>query len=343
MKVQVRAVLFFSMAVIISMGYQNCGVVGSKFVAMKSPSTGNSTFSSGSAEGKAYFDDIVSPQFAITCSSCHTTGEAGGNSKTFIFDYKSVFTLLSTSNSATTNSVYSTVRNLKGTHPGGDVCATLGEKDPVCKSLIEWWKIEFEKSSANSQLEARVLSISEFGSLYGYARSVASPSSQLTIEIYVDGDRASGTGLGSVMASEKGSGGNFEGHYFNFQMSEMYLDGKPHQIYVYAIDAGQAYLIAGKAIPATMYAPKPDGKKFFDENLSGVLQKNCSSCHQDFDYDTYYMALISPTPAQGGTASNNFLIQKISGGKTHSGGNVCGSVNNSPCSLIQQWWAREFN
>ena len=230
-------------------------------------------------------------------------------------------------------------------HTGGNQCSSAGNESPVCKVIIEWWNKEFKAPDpTTSGLVAEILSIDSFGKVYGYAMLSSMPSQKLQISIYIDGVAGAGVFQQKVDANLVGNGGTFGGHFFEYQIPELYSAGQPHVLYAYAGEETAAKLINGNGKNFVAYSFSTAGQNYFDANLKPIFTNRCTSCHnaQDSSYQNRFMALLNPTPAAGGTAVNNLLIRKLSGGAAHSGGNICGSVSNSPCSLIQEWWRIEF-
>jgi hypothetical protein len=73
------------------------------------------------------------------------------------------------------------------------------------------------------------------------------------------------------------------------------------------------------------------------------MTQSCAGCHPgEVNYDNHYTLLIDAAPVNGGTATNNRLILKASGGLNHGGNNRCGNINAGICADLQQWWAAEF-
>ena len=109
-----------------------------------------------------------------------------------------------------------------------------------------------------------------------------------------------------------------------------------------AIPAEAINLLPGMPVSYTAYTPSAAGISYFNQNVIPALANSCAACHST-NLEAQFAGLLTPTPANGGTATNNSLVIKGSGGDGHGGGNVCGGQNGSPCSQFQTWWDIEFN
>lgn len=344
----IKSVSTICIVLILLFGFQNCGVVGGKFKAQQLASlVGNNQGSSaevGSPNGKAFFESAISPQLKSTCLTCHKEGSQGGSGPTRIFDYTTMFLKLKNGTTQLDNELLKKVKN-EIPHTGGNQCSAAGNESPICKLMIEWWNREFKApASSDKDLVAEILNIDSFGKVYGYAMLNSMPSEKLQISLYIDGIAGTGQFQLKVDANLVGNGGTFGGHYFEYQLPDKFREGVSHTLYAYAGEETSDRLIKGNGKTFVAYTFSTAGRNYFDTNLKPIFAKRCVSCHSatDSSYENRFMALLNPTPAAGGTAVNNLIIRKLSGSTAHSGGNICGSVSNSPCSLIQEWWGIEF-
>lgn len=192
----------------------------------------------------------------------------------------------------------------------------------------------------SGQKAAEILVISNSGSVWGYARDTVNKNQILNVRFYVDGEAAIGRYAGQAFANQLSSGPN-AGHFFTYQLPAEFVDGRSHALYMYVVDERAENLLA----PVSFAGYTPKAQAVFGEQIKGFVQSNCTRCHDSYwQYSTLYSGpLLKPTPAQGGTATNNLLIKKMSGGVSHTGGMFCPNGLNDPlCAEIQRWWTAEF-
>ncbi len=334
--------------------FNNCGSPAADKGKSNSSSTGGSTGSPGGTGGPGgtvtpppppttaaqdFFKNTVNPMFTARCTTCHTEPRFGGNAPLSLFNYTSMRALLLNGTGAINNALTNKTQALFS-HTGSDQCAIAGPLATPCKEIMDWWKIE--TGLAIKGIDGRIENGGAAGTLQGWAIDIQNPTVKINVVLYVDGPVGTGTLLGTVAASGNGPGAPFtQGHSFTFTLPANLTNGSAHDIYGYGISAVAANQFPGPAKRLSSYAPTPAGINYFNTTMKPLLQSKCSSCHF-VDHAVQYNYLSFPAPNGGGTALNNTLINKISGGVSHSGGNICGNKNTSPCLQMQTWWALEF-
>lgn len=183
------------------------------------------------------------------------------------------------------------------------------------------------------------------GVVQGWAKDNANPNAKVTVVFHInDTGVGMGTSIGTQTADQNGlvstSSPAYQ-HSFAFTLPDVYRNGKPHTVNVYAYTATAANMLPTGSKAYTAYAQTVAGKNYFDTTVKPAAMTSCGNCHI-IDYNAQYQALSYPAPFNGGTATNNSLIGHPAGLISHPGGNVCGGVNGNPCSLFQQWWKLEF-
>lgn len=279
--------------------------------------------------GRRYFQETVLPLFNRDCASCHADPRMNPPQRgpLTIFSYDSMRELLTSGSSAADNGLSRKVRSVDP-HGGGNQCLS-GPTTSPCLEISTWWKIELE---SDTTYDAKITSVSNTGEVIGYAVDTSDTSKALTVRLVVDGQTAVET-----KASIDAPDGNYPGaHAFKAVLPDNVRDGKEHTLRVY-VDT----LALGTDVKFIAYAPKAAGRNYFDATVSPALTRSCANCHV-IQYSIQFVDLLSPTPAKGGTAINNNLINTSAGSNQHPGGNICGSKNGSPCNLLQQWWNLEF-
>jgi len=101
--------------------------------------------------GQTFFERNVVPKLAENgCPMCHAVGYVHPN----VVIYEELLPYLAMGDAPEKTAVIRKIANLRAirtdlpTHPGGQRCPTIGSEP--CKSIIEWWQIEFgDESSAN--------------------------------------------------------------------------------------------------------------------------------------------------------------------------------------------------
>lgn len=191
-------------------------------------------------------------------------------------------------------------------------------------------------SEFSGKVQGTIGSISTSGSIWGYAYDPNNKTKSMRVYFYVDGPVGTGKLIGNSLANIQSLGIN-AGHYYSFTIPATYADGKPHKIYAYGHAATVSFSLTPTSFAYTAFTPKAEN--IYNQGINNLVTSTCNKCHSWNFKDLYYGALLSPTPAQGGTATNNKFIQKMQG---HGGGKYCNALTDFPCSDIQAWWNAEF-
>lgn len=291
------------------------------------------------SEGQRYFVEKLIPLFEqqTQCFSCHSAPRFGGTAPLSIYNYNQMIFKLATGNSTIDNDLMNKVQ-ANVSHTGGNRCL-LGLGESPCKDLIEWRQIEFPLDVEG--INGAITNISITGRVTGWIYDAQQSNTIFDAHIYADGPVGVGTLLATVPANEIGPGGLTAGHYFFYTLPASFANGQPHDLYVYGDQAISDNLLPGMPYNSTAYTPTAAGRNFYDATLGPQLASSCTGCH-DNSYEGRYPSLVSPSPFSGGSASNNDLVIKASGGASHGGGSFCNGVGNGLCADIQQWWNLEF-
>jgi hypothetical protein len=207
-----------------------------------------------------------------------------------------------------------------------------------------WWDLEFGEGGDGSNSDVpvgRISDVSSLGSVIGYAYDPNDTNATVTVHLYGDGPKGTGTLIASVVANQIGSDGNTPGdHAFTFQLPEAWRDGNEHTLHAYIDDSDTPMLTAPRAY--TAYAFSQAGRDYYNANVRGALN-GCAGCHT-ISYEQQFYSLIAPSPAEGGSATDNQLLNKPAqtNNTSHGGGLRCNGINASPCNVIRQWWTIEF-
>lgn len=194
--------------------------------------------------------------------------------------------------------------------------------------------------AGSGKLTAKVDSVSTDGRIWGYAQDAYNKQALIKMFFYLDGPVGTGTYVGTITANVP-SVGTYAGHYFSYQLPSEWMNGKPHQLYVYGISAKPENLIAPSPLAFAAYMPKAEA--VFNQRVSPITSGDCMRCHAWTYRSLFYGPLMNPSPFKGGTATNNRLIRKIGGLEGHGGGNFCpGGLDSGPCAEVQAWWKAEF-
>lgn len=196
---------------------------------------------------------------------------------------------------------------------------------------------EISGAEFSGKVSGAVTSISTSGSIWGYALDPNNKTKSLRVYFYVDGPVGSGTLIGNTLANIQSLGPN-AGHYFSFTIPPQFADAKPHKIYAYGYAASTSFALSPTSFAYTAYTPKAEA--IYNQGINNLVTSTCNRCHSWNFKDLYYGALLSPTPTQGGSGTNNKFYQKMMG---HGGGKYCNAPTDFPCNDIQTWWAAEFN
>ena len=295
-------------------------------------------------DGAKYFADNIIPMFEQVprCYQCHAPPRTMPVTPAplSIFQYEVMRLKLATGPSSTDNDVMNKMRG-RVAHTGGDRCDNGVDNTP-CKEIRAWWKVEFP-DKADPAMLGEIKSVTDAGTIGGYAQDAANPTAPLQVRLYLDA--ASGTGplIATVTANKSGYG--TDSHAFSDPIPLASIDGKQHKVYGYALIGGVEQPLTGSPFTYTAYKPNlTNGKPYFDSTVGPGLAGCDGACHVR-DYAGAWSQLLTPPKYKGGTATSNMLILKGSGGAGvggHGGGNVCGGVNGGVCASIQQWWNLEF-
>jgi len=307
--------------------------------------------------GRDFFGQTVLPNFQNNCIACHADPSTNPPlpGPLTIYSYDSMRAKLTNGSNSTDNELIRKVQNLIG-HVGGNRCPN-GVTDLICQNLTDWYAAEFPvvapppsptPNPAVSGLTGMLSVVSSKGKATGYAADSSDTNKVVGVNFYLDGPSGAGILLNNspVQANQSGFNGGYAGaHAFNFFIPILYRDGVSHQLYVYADDGTDEVQVQGSPYTFAAYTNTVEGYNYYVSTVQPLLQNRCASCHA-INYDQHYGSLISPSPANGGSMTNNEMINMPSGnnmGVNHPGGNLCGSKDNSPCAELQLWWDLEFN
>lgn len=192
----------------------------------------------------------------------------------------------------------------------------------------------------SGKLTANFQYVSTDGKAWGYALDSVNKTQAIKVIFYANGPVGTGTYAGEIVAKESGVG-TYAGHYYAFKVPAELANGKTQKLYAYGHEAKPEYLI--KPSPVTFVSYSPKAEEFFNANMKPFIDNNCARCHSWTYQAAFFGPLMTPLPINGGTATTNRLIRKLSGLDGHSGGTFCnGGINVGICTTIQAWWAQEF-
>jgi hypothetical protein len=154
---------------------------------------------------------------------------------------------------------------------------------------------------------------------------------------YIDGPPNSGELAGFAIANK--SGGSYNGHYFEFNIPNSFIDNQRHTLYAYIDVPSGPILMTGTPRPYAAFSPSEAGREFYNNNVITKMGA-CMNCHT-VNYDVHFGQLMTPNIFVGGSANSNNLINNASG-QDHGGGTHCVSKNSGLCADLQQWWNIEF-
>jgi hypothetical protein len=246
-------------------------------------------------------------------------------------------------------------------HAGGNRCPG-GVTDTVCQVVADWYQQEMAAPAPSPNptpaptptpppvngVTGAISVITSTGKVTGYAGDSTDPNKTLGVNFYLDGPSGAGILLTNtpIQANLAGFNGGIAGaHAFNYFIPILYRDGISHTLYAYADDNGIETELMGSPYTFTAYTSTIEGFNYYNGTVKPLLDQRCSQCHA-FTYDQNFSSLLTPSPANGGSMTNNEMINMPSGssmGNNHPGGNICGTKDNSPCVEIQMWWDLEFN
>jgi hypothetical protein len=260
-----------------------------------------------------------------------------------IFSYDRMRLLLVDGTGAQRNALFDKISGAAD-HGGGNRCAA-GLASSPCKEVAQWWDAEIGGGSGGgAAVRGKITQVTALGKVFGWAADPADTTAALAVKLYVDGPAgAGGTEVATVTADFEGADGNTPGaHAFTFQLPDSLRDKKAHDLYAYAMLDGELEQLGSTAFAFTAFAFSQAGRDFFEANVRSQLG-GCTGCHT-VSYEQQFYSLLVPSPAAGGTAANNQLVNKPAqaNGTTHGGGSRCGGVNAGVCAQIQAWWRVEF-
>ncbi len=293
--------------------------------------------------GLTFFEQKVLPVFQAKCVSCHADPrqQVEIRGPLSIYSYNSMKAKLIVGASSSDNDLINKVSN-KINHEGADRCAGRMDLSP-CKEIAAWHIAEMGDNSENTDpsLAGRVFEITPLGKIIGWAYNPGDTSQELSVSFYIDGPAGVGTKLGPFVANRSGADNSIPGnHAFLVDIPLQFRDKKKHSLHAYALIDGKEVALSTDPYSFTAYALSDAGRAFYNANVANAVT-GCASCHV-LSYEQHFYALVSPAPSEGGTATNNVLINKagLRNGTAHGGGNRCAGGN--PCNVFQQWWTREF-
>ena len=179
-------------------------------------------------------------------------------------------------------------------------------------------------------------SISPSGKAWGYALDPKNKNKSIRVYFYVDGPVGTGTLIGDTLANIQSLGAN-AGHYYSFTIPAAYANAKAHKLYAYAHAASPNFSLTPAYLSFTAFTPKAE--MIYNQGLNNLVTGTCNRCHSWNFKDLFYGPLMSPSPFQGGSPTNNLFYKKMMG---HAGGTFCTKPTDFPCSDIQTWWSAEF-
>lgn len=297
----------------------------------------------GSSTPESLFTSQVLPSFRALCVSCHADPRqpAEVRAPLTIYSYASMKVLLDMGGGPEDNRLWNRVRNLES-HTGGDRCQQGNTQSP-CKEMVQWWIAEKGAPPPGSAQLGRITEITALGRVYGYAFDSQNTAAAVQVNFYVDGPKGTGVAAGSTLANKPGDDGNQAGdHAFSLDLPEAFRNGKPREIFAYALIGTEERPLSTVGTKYTAYAFSQAGRDFYGANVQPRMG-GCGGCHT-ISYEQQFYSMIAPSPAKGGTATNNQLVNKPAqtNGAAHGGGQSCANANASPCADFQRWWQVEF-
>ena len=194
-------------------------------------------------------------------------------------------------------------------------------------------------ASFSGQVISEMQYVSSLGEVWGFAYDPMNKDKSLKVIFYVDGPVGVGQYAGEVQASIQ-SIGPHAGHFFSYKLPARFADSQEHVLVAYAVEARSQYQLYPGSLVYRAYTPKAEA--FYNQRVASFIQSSCTSCHTWSYMGLFAGPLTNPKPLVGGTATNNRLIQKMSGATSHGGGRFCNGLNDGVCVDIQRWWEAEF-
>jgi len=191
--------------------------------------------------GESYFSTTLEPLFRSSCKQCHADPKqvAGVAAPLTIFSYTAMNTMIAKGTAADANPLIDKIQG-RPNHPGGDRCKGSIENSP-CKEVVQWWNVIKGNSAPGGTTGGtgkigRVIEVTPGGRVYGWAVNPKVPEEQVKIKVYVGGAKGQGADAGTFDAFVNGNDDNTPGnHAFIADLPDMYRNGKPNTLVVYAI------------------------------------------------------------------------------------------------------------
>jgi hypothetical protein len=185
----------------------------------------------------------------------------------------------------------------------------------------------------------QINSVDLLGNVSGYAINSNSPVASIDVVVYANAAFNNGGVLvGTYPANLTALNTNENNHTFRFTLPPTFADGTVRTLYVYGVSANIENLLFNS--PFSYQAFPGKGRTFYENNVHAKL--TCSGCHF-WTYEEAFSKLAIPIFSAGGTATNNYLLNKMSATVAHGGGNQCPVGKGAdPCLSVQNWWAQEF-
>lgn len=306
------------------------------------------TGSTGTPEGKQYFEATVTGVFSQMCadSGCHVEGavvDEGTTGTMGIHKYADAFAYLNSGTTPQESDLYQRVKAVQS-HPESDMCYAGDDYSP-CYEIVAWWQKEFpdgrtdegsddgdQDGDGDAAQGGKVTDIDVLGGVFGTVYDDDRPDVPVRVEFYLDG-----TDDNAFIGFTESNPGL---ENFNFELPPEHIDRQEHQLHAFMVIGAGKVSITPEPIEFVAYPPvDPD---YYDGTLKGILNGNCSGCHSPRSLEDASFKLLNPPPHKGGSATNNELYNNASAKESHGGGNRCGG-NPDPCAAIRTWWEREFN
>jgi hypothetical protein len=291
---------------------------------------------------QTYFVNTLTPQLQIQCSSCHAVNKAPVR----IFDYTYLRSLALLGPAASNNPLYNKVRD-QVSHgvaaavalgDPGDLCPldNRGSVSP-CREIRTWTLLE-NPALNDSAIIGQINFVNLLGDVSGYAINSQNTAAAINVIVYANAPaNQGGTLVGTYPANQTALNSVENNHTFRFTLPVAFRDGTTKRLYVYGVSATTDNLLFNS--PFSFVSFPGTGRTYFNNNVSARLA--CNNCHS-WTYEDAFDRLAMPLFSAGGTATNNTLINKMSGAN-HGGGNLCpGGKNSGPCAFVQNWWNEEF-
>lgn len=289
--------------------------------------------------GEEFYKTKVLKEINKSCILCHTSivNNPIIQAPLSIISYTQSLALLKSGNSKNNNKFYNKASN-KVSHTGGNQCASGSAT--VCDLVMQWWMIETGQTASAKDVSGEITSISSSGKVYGWA-GVPNSNEIVDVEFSIAGQF-----IGDTTANKAGYNGGLSGNRaFEFNIPQAFKDGKIYSLVANLIYENSEVKLLNSPQNFSIYEASPDAIIYFNQTLAPLLNQKCSRCHV-ISQDQFFNSLITPKPNANGSATNNEFVRMPLGnynGKSHPGGNICGTIGSSPCKEIVQWWNLEFN